>query len=223
MFCTVSDVRDIISLTTDDITDEKVMVLIKKAQIQVSQELYVYHEDELVEYVNSEKDNEIDGSNTIFYTLFWPIADRNQNGVVDKNDVSFYKFDSEGTRTAMTVSSIVASSGKITLSEAPATDYTLRTTYSSIHPNIRDDDLKLACTFLTAALCYAKCEPTILKHLDTLDILRMPDPYNRFMDLYRDTMKRIKSEIARKVEDTKKVTFEEIRDEFPERRFGSFI
>lgn len=219
--CNVMDVRDTISLTTDDITDEKIMALIKRAQIQIAQEIYVYHEDELVEYINSEKDNTIDGSNQTYYVRFNPIADRNQNGVVDENDVNFYKFDSEGTRTEMTVSSIVASRGKVTLSEAPTTDYTLRVTYSSLAPNIRDDDLKIACTFLTAALCYSKCEPTILKHLDTLDILRMPDPYNRFMEMYRDTMKRIKSEIARKVEDTKKVTFEEIRDEMPHRTYGN--
>lgn len=221
VFCNVMAVRDIISLTTDDITDEKVMVLIKRAQIKIAQEIYVYHEDELVEYINSEKDNEINGSNQTYYIRFWPIADRNQNGVVDKNDVNFYKFDSEGTRTEMTISSVDASLGKITLSEAPTTSYTLRVTYSSIPPNIRDTDLEDACTFLTAALCYSKCEPTLLKHLDTLDVLRMPDPYNRFMEIYRDTMKRIKSEIARKVEDTKKVTFEEIRDEMPHRRYGN--
>jgi hypothetical protein len=221
MFANVMDIRDIISLTTDDITDEKVMALIKKAQIQISQEIYAYHEDERVRYINSEKDNTLDGVNTTFYTRFRPIADRNQDGIADKDDVSFYKFDSEGTRTEVTISSIDARLGKIILSKAPTTDYTLKVTYSSIPVNITSDDLRLACVFLTAALCYTKCEPTILKHLDTLDILRMPDPYNRFMEMYRNTMRRIKSEIARKVEDSEKVTFEKIRDEIPHRVYGN--
>jgi len=213
----VSEVRNIISLTSDDISDEQINSLIKYAQIQIAQELFVYHEDEEVEYIDEEKDNIIDGSNKVYYTRFWPIADRNQNGVVDSDDVKFYKFDSEGNRTEMTISSIDAERGKITLSEAPTTDYTLKVTYSSYPPNITSDDLKMACIYLTAAFCYAKCDPTILKHLDTLDILRMPDPYNRFMQMYRDTLTRIKSKMSMRGEDTETVAFEDIRSELPRR------
>jgi len=216
-FCTVLEVRNIISLTADDITDEQIASLIKFAQIQIAQELYVYHEDEEVEYIDEEKDNNIDGSNKTFYTRFWPIADRNQDGVVDSSDVKFYKIDSDGNRTEMAISSIDASSGKIVLEEAPTTDYSLKVTYSSYPINITSSDLKMACIYLTAALCYAKCDPTILKHLDTLDVLRMPDPYNRYMALYRDTLTRIKSKMAMKGEDTETVAFEDLRGELPRR------
>lgn len=216
-FCTVLDVRNIISLTDDDISDEQIASLISYAQLQIAEELYVYHEDEEVEYIDEEKDNTIDSSNKVFYTRFWPIADRNQDGVVDSSDVKFYKFDSDGNRTEVAISSIDASKGKITLEEAPTTDYTLKVTYSSYPPNITSSDLKLACIYLTAALCYAKCDPTILKHLDTLDVLRMPDPYNRFMQMYRDTLTKIKSKMAMRGEDTETVAFEDIRGELPRR------
>jgi len=216
-FCTVLDVRNIISLTEDDISDEQIASLISYAQLQLAQEVYVYHEDEEVSYIDEEKDNDIDGSNKVYYTRFWPIADRNQDGVVDSNDVKVYKFDSEGNRTEATISSIDAARGKITLSEAPTSDYTLKITYSSYPPNITSSDLKMACIYLTAALCYAKCDPTILKHLDTLDVLRMPDPYNRFMKMYKDTLTRIKSGMAMKGEDSETVAFEDIRSELPRR------
>jgi len=159
----------------------------------------------------------VHNSNKVYYTRFWPIADRNQDGVVDSNDVKVYKFDSEGNRTEATISSIDAARGKITLSEAPTSDYTLKITYSSYPPNITSSDLKMACIYLTAALCYAKCDPTILKHLDTLDVLRMPDPYNRFMKMYKDTLTRIKSGMAMKGEDSETVAFEDIRSELPRR------
>lgn len=219
MFATVQDVKDFVSLSSDDISDEEIMKLIKRAQIQIAQELYVYHEEELVTYIDAEKENDIDGENTIFYTRYWPIADRTQSGVVDENDVTMYLFDSDNVRTTATVTSVDSTLGKITLSSAPGTDYTLKVTYNSIPKNIRDDDLKLACTFLAAGYCYLKVEPAVLKHLDTLDVIRMPDAANRYFNQYKDTMKRIKSEIGWKAKDVESVTFEDLRNEFPLRKY----
>ena len=125
-FCSASEVRDIINLSTDDISDAEIDNLINLAQIQIAQELYSYHEDEEVEYIDDEKDNEIDGSNKTFYTRYWPIADSNHDGQVTTADIKVYKFDSEGNRTEVTVSSVDAERGKFVLAEAPTTDYTLK-------------------------------------------------------------------------------------------------
>lgn len=215
MFATVQDIKEFISLSTDDITDEEIMNLIKRAQIQIAQELYVYHEEEEISYIDAEKENDVDGINAVFYVRYWPIADRTQSGVVDSSDVTMYLFDSDNVRTTATVSSVDASLGKITLSSAPGTDYTLKATYVSIPKNIRDDDLRLACTFLTAGYSYLKVEPAVLKHLDTLDVIRMPDAAERYFKQYKETMKRIKAEIGWKVKDTKSVTFEDLRKNLP--------
>lgn len=216
-FCTAAEVRNIISLTSDDISDVEIENLIKIAQIQVAQELYAYHEDEEVEYIDDEKDNEIDNSNTVFYTRFWPIADKNRDGQVTTDDIKVYKFDSDGNRTEVTVSSIDAERGKFVLSEAPTTDYTLKVTYCSRPPNIADNDLKMTCILLTAALCYLKIQPQYLKHLDTLDVIRMPDTADSYFKQYRELIKRLKSEALRKVVDLETVTMEKLKEDVPSR------
>ncbi len=216
-FCSASEVRDIINLSTDDISDAEIDNLINLAQIQIAQELYSYHEDEEVEYINDEKDNDIDGSNKTFYTRYWPIADSNHDGQVTTADIKVYKFDSEGNRTEVTVSSVDAERGKFVLAEAPTTDYTLKVTYWSRPPNITNNDLKLACILLTASLCYLKVQPQFLKHMDTLDIIRMPDAAEMYYNKYKELIHRLKSEAARKVKDTETVTMEDVKSLTPSR------
>ena len=211
MWATVSDIRDIINLTEEDISDESIMALIKKAQIKIGAEIYVYHEEEKVDYINNEKENDFDESNTIYYTQRHPLADRDQSGVVDSSDVQFWLFDSNGDRSAATITSIDAARGKITLDSAPTSSYTGKITYASIPQNITSNDLNLACMFLTAGYCYLKVDPAFLKHYDTLDVIRMPDASDRYFKMYNNTMRDIKSQIAKKAEDTKRVTFEELR------------
>ncbi|HEC65849.1 MAG TPA: DUF1320 domain-containing protein [bacterium] len=65
---------------------------------------------------------DVDGSNTIFYvpTRNLPIVDRDYDGDVDVNDIVVY---GNGTDTA--VSAVVAASGKITLTIAPPSGYTM--------------------------------------------------------------------------------------------------
>jgi len=159
----------------------------------------------------------VHNSNKTFYTRYWPIADSNHDGQVTTADIKVYKFDSEGNRTEVTVSSVDAERGKFVLAEAPTTDYTLKVTYWSKPPNITDNDLKLACILLTASLCYLKVQPQFLKHMDTLDVIRMPDAAEMYYNKYKELIHRLKSEAARKVQDTETVTMEDIKSLVPSR------
>lgn len=66
-----------------------------------------------------------DGSTTVFYTKHKPLVDVNDDGTVDEDDVVFYV-----NGTAVTVSSIDAVQGKITLAVAPANNASLSVDYA---------------------------------------------------------------------------------------------
>ena len=221
MLATVSDIRDFMSLTTDSISDEIVNRLIKRAQVKIARDLYIHIEEERVSYIDEEKDNKIDGTNQVLYTRNYPIADANQDGLVNTNDVHVYKFDNNGVRTEITLTSITASLGKITLSEVTDTNYSYKITYTTRYQNITDSDLNLLCTFLTAGFCYLKVDPAVLKHFDTLDVIRMPDGADRYFKQYEELLKSVKSRMMKRVEDEKRVDFEDIRSELPKRVYGN--
>lgn len=221
MLCTVNDIRDIVSLTTEAVSDEVVNRLIKKAQIKIARDLYVHVEEERVSYIDEEKENLLDGSNDTLYTRYYPIVDANQDGLVNTSDVHVYKFDNNGVRTEVTLTSITASLGKIILSELTNTNYSYRITYCTRYQNITDSDLNLLCTFLTAGFCYLKADPSVLKHFDTLDVIRMPDGANRYFNQYNELLKTVKSRMMKRVEDTKKVDFESLRSNLPRRKYNN--
>ena len=216
---TVNDIRDIISLTSDAISDEAVNRLIKKAQIKIARDLYVHIEEEWVEYVDEEKQNLIDGSNSTLYTRYYPIVDANQDGLVNTSDVHVYKFDNDGVRTEVTLSSITASLGKIELSEVTDTNYYYKITYCTMYQNITDSDLNLLCTFYVAGLCYLKAEPAVLKHFDTLDVIRMPDGADKYFKQYNELLKIVKSQMMKRGEDIRKVDFDNLRSNLPRRKY----
>jgi len=221
MLCTVSDVRDFISLPADTISDERINSLIKRAQVKIARDLYIHIEEERVSYIDEEKSNDIDGENQTLYTRYYPIVDANQDGVVDENDVHVYKFDKDGVRTEVTISSITASLGKIVLSEVTDSDYSYRITYCSMYQNITSSDLNLLCTFLTAGFCYLRVNPEVIKHFDTLDVIRMPNPSKEYMDQYKELLESVKSRMMKRVEDSETTIFTDLRHNLPKRKYNN--
>lgn len=222
MLATVNDIRDLISLDTTAISDEILMRLIKKAQIKLARDLYIHVEEERVGYIDEEKDNDIDGTNDTLYTKYYPIVDANQDGVVNISDVHVYKFDNNGVRTEVTLTSITASLGKIVMSEVTDQNYSYRITYCTMYQNITDSDLNLLVSFFVSGLCYLKADPSVLKHFDTLDVIRMPDGADRYFKQYNEYLYSVKSQMMKRVEDTKKVDFESLRSELPKRKYNNY-
>ena len=66
-------------------------------------------------------------------------------------------------------------------------------------------------------MCYLKVQPQFLKHMDTLDVIRMPDAAEMYYNKYKELIHRLKSEAARKVQDTETVTMEDIKSLVPSR------
>lgn len=131
-YVTASDVRDYLNLDTADISDADLAKLISKADALVRKYITVYIEDE--ELLDTDGSSAtIDGSVSQYRVRHTPIADSNFDGVVDSSDVSVYGWvDSSdpSSKTQLTVSSVDAFNGLITLSSAPSSSYeTLTITY----------------------------------------------------------------------------------------------
>ena len=81
-----------------------------------------------------------DGSTTVFYTEHAPIVDNNNDGSVDEYDVIVYV-----NGTAVTVTTVDAEQGKITLASAPANNAVLAVTYAWSPSD--DSDVTIARAF----------------------------------------------------------------------------
>jgi len=158
--CTVEDIRNMTNITTSDLTDTEVCNLITYAGVMLNADMQIYEEEEEVEYISNTKSNEIDGSNTVYYTKHYPIGDLNDDFKVDTDDVKVYQYEDDGTRTELTVSAITtADDGKITLSAAPAAStVTLTLTYKWAQRSVYTPSplIKQAVISLVGFLAYRK-------------------------------------------------------------------
>ena len=107
-------------------------------------------------YINNTKNNEIDGTNTTFYTINYPIGDNNSDMDVTTTDINVYTYDSDGTKTEVTVSSIVPNEGKFVLESAPSNRITVTYRYAPLSVSDPHPLIKMACALLTASWAYTK-------------------------------------------------------------------
>jgi len=112
--------RQLSKITSDDMSDAEVEDMLEVASLVVLDDLSVLRKLETMT-------GEINGSNTVFYTRFKPIADCNFDKSIDASDITVYGWeeDEEGniTLTVLSVSDITPELGKVTLASAPSTDY----------------------------------------------------------------------------------------------------
>jgi len=158
-YCTVEDVRNMTNLTTNDLTDTQLCVLIEYCGAQLNEDMNVYLEEEEVWEINNTKTNKIDGTNATYYTKKYPIGDSNNDMAVDTTDIEVYQYLSDGTKQQLTVSSITPNTGMFVLSIAPASSIVkITVTYKYCQLSVSDPNtlVKMACALLTAAWAYTK-------------------------------------------------------------------
>jgi len=156
-----SDVKLLTNITSSDISNENITSLIAEATVELNRLINVREVREPVVYIDSTRENTINGSNTTFYVQNWKgkyIADMDNDGGVDTDDIKVYQVDSDGNETELTVSSITHDEGKFVLSSAPATGVRLYVTYEWCYKDVSTPDklVKMACVFLTASYIYGK-------------------------------------------------------------------
>lgn len=160
-YCSMADFRAITNLTTSCISDADTYDLITMAAYQINGDLNTKVIRERVDYLDSTRENDVNGTTTTFYVKNWKgkyLADFNNDSQVTVSDVIVYAVDGDGIETTPTVSSIDVDDGSFTLSSAPSSDKTLYVTYawSFVNESTPDKQLRMACAFLTAALAQAR-------------------------------------------------------------------
>jgi hypothetical protein len=186
------------NLTTSDVSSADVTSIIAQATIQLNNDINTKINREFVRPIDNTRENKIDGSNTIFYVQNWRgvyLGDMDNDGDVDISDVIVRQVTSTGTESTLTVSAIDDDDMKITLTTAPSSGVYLYIdyAYSYVRQGEVDNMVKLACTYLTAAYCYAKINigraPSI--NFGSTSLTRHMQSYNHYMERYQDMVKQI--------------------------------
>ena len=172
-FATCDEVRLLAGISTTQIGDEDLKAIMNLAAAQFNADVVYKVEDEQVTSISSEKTNELDGSNTVFYARDVDrnpksIGDRNDDGSVGIDDIYAYTLDgsSPRVRTTYTLASLDSSSrGKFTLDTAPPTDETLYISYvvAPVDCATPSSLVKLAFSQLCAIYVHSKLTASNLK------------------------------------------------------------
>jgi hypothetical protein len=196
-YCTIGDVRDLTGLTSTQISDSKIFTLIKYAMAQLNADILVKHEDERVRYISPERENDIDGVNTTFYTENYPIGDKDNDGSVTISDIYAYSINSTGVRTEYSISSIGSvERGKFVLATAfPLSETSYITYYSS--PLLTEPPhmlVRLACIYLTAALSYTKIDASKIKkfRVGKVSVMQQSEAFDLYRNKYLGIIHQIK-------------------------------
>jgi len=205
---TVTKVRLLTNLTTDDISDDDVTSIISEAIKELNGFINVSIIRERVDYLDSTRENKRDGSNTTYYIKNWKgkyLADANDDGNINKDDVTVYLVDSSGTETEATVSSVNAELGQFVLSSAPSSTDTMYIDYDWCYANSdTDPQVELACALLTAAYCYAKINIGMAPQVafGNTKIYRHMDSFDKYYGRFLKVVTRINSQMPCIKEDT---------------------
>ena len=159
-YCSLNYVRELCNITTDDLTDTELYALIEKATCVLNSDINSLVVREKIVSIDNTRTNEVNGVNTTYYVQNWRgkyIADADDNADVNTSDITVYKVASDGTETELAVSSISPNSGSFVLSTAQS-DGTLYVTYqyASLSESDPDEQIKLACAYLSIAFGYEK-------------------------------------------------------------------
>ena len=193
-YCNYSDVNLMTNITSNDIADVDITSLIAEATKELNRLINVFIVREKIDYIDETRENKIDGSNTTYYVKNWKgkyLADMDNDGDVDTDDIIVYQVASDGTETKLTVSSVDADDCKFILNSAPSSGVKLYVTYEWCYkdPSVPDPLIKLACILITSAYCYGKINigmapqtafgnVKIYRHINSFDIY-----YKRFLEV----------------------------------------
>jgi len=103
-YCSMEDFRAVTNLTTSCIKDADAYDLITMAAYQINGDINTKVIRERIGYIDSTRENLIDGSNTDFYVKNWKgkyLADFNNDSEVTTADVIVYAVDDDGTETQL--------------------------------------------------------------------------------------------------------------------------
>lgn len=206
-YCTITDIRDISELTEAEKSDTILFRLLRMAMAKINKDMNIRVVREKIEYIDSTRENKTDGSNTVFYVKNWKdsyIADSDNDGEVDADDITVHEVDSEGTETEVTVASIDPDNGKFTLAMAPSSNVDDYVTYQYAPISVYSQDmaLRLAAANLTAFLAFnsINAKKTQAFTVDKIKVMRQSNAaqiFSREYDIHMDNIRTRAVKIAK--------------------------
>ncbi|MBO8180788.1 MAG: hypothetical protein H0Z19_10000 [Archaeoglobus sp.] len=149
----INTVRQLVGITSDDISDADLTAILSVAERIVMKEL--------TSEVNRELAYPLTNDRLVYQTRRFPIADRDLDGIVTSADI---KVEAKNPIAGfdmwreLTVADIKPEDGLILLSEAPADNEQVYISYSYLPPIITADDINDLVNYLTAHLVSLQLE-----------------------------------------------------------------
>jgi hypothetical protein len=197
-YCSIDDIRSFSSsLSSTKVSDSILFDLLKIANAQINQDILVEIRDEKISNISKDKENKIDGVNTVFYVAEPYLGDYNDDGLIDENDLFVYGVNTAGTRTTYVVSSIDdVRFGKFTLATAPPTGDILYVTYRTspvlLYPSVHMMVRQAAINYVLA-LAYSRTDPGMVKsfRVNKISVTGESSPSKRYMQTYSNLVSKI--------------------------------
>jgi hypothetical protein len=198
-YATVTDVRAITNLTAEDISDADITLLLDRASQQVNSDLGVKI---VKENFAANPVNILDGVNTEFQTVFYPLGDLDNDFVVGTSDVIVYNrpFAPKPFKKQVgLLQSVDAEQGLITFTNPPEINKEWRIDYMWFPLPVTDKLVNKATAELAAYFCFLKqnlmeFETLRLGKLEVRKIARHPNLVS-FFERYVDTINKIRSTV----------------------------
>ncbi len=173
-------------------SDTNLATLIEMASNQLNADIGNLYEDERVNFISSEKTNDVNGSNATYYTKNYPIGDKNNDYKVDSNDLYVYTIDDDANRNEETVTSVDAEHGKFILANAPSSSDALYVTYVATKKlcDPPHELVKMATIWLASAFAYSKINLGKAPRFKegSLTVSRDTTAHKQYMERYHDTV-----------------------------------
>jgi len=201
-YASVSEIREMNNLTTDDISDTDLYHLIQKATAYLNAEINQRILRERILAIDSVRLNKINGSNDTYYVekYKYHLGDMDNDGKVTIDDLIVYQIDSSNVETQLIVDSITPDEGKFVLRTAPTGGAKLYVTYewTYVSEYIPHALVKLACEYLTTAFAFEKIERGMSPQqvYGNVRIYRDMAAGNEFHKRYREVVTQINSEMV---------------------------
>jgi len=194
-YATVDDVRALTNIKSNQVTDTDLAIMIEYAASKLNNDISNEIYKEKIDRITDIKLNEIDGSNLKFYTKFFPIADSNNDFLVNTSDITVYSVDSDGVESELTVTQLIVKTGEFRL-QSPPENVELYVTYRYTDGILLEPPhelVKLACVYLAAAMGYSKINVGKAPRFKQgpLTVFRDTTAHRQYMELYYDTLQRI--------------------------------
>ena len=203
-YVTYTNVRTLTNLSVSDISDNDLTNIIAYATVQLNHDVTTEVIRERIDYIDSTRENKIDGLNTTYYVKNWEgkyISDRDDDGDVDTSDITVVKVASDGTESSVAVATITPNSGKFTVSSAVSSDYTMYVSYKWSYADTSTPGslVEMACILLSAAYAHSKLNwgssPSV--SFGNTRILRHMDAFDKFYRQYLKIVNQINNKMAK--------------------------